>query len=486
MVGAGPVGLVSALLLAAEGFEVLLLERSTEPSTQPRAVHLDDEALRVLQGLGLDAAVRSHANPSAGYELRSADGRLLHSFPRLGQPLGHPRSVLIHQPYLEAVLRQAVAAQPLIDLRAGAEVVEVRARPAAVTVRDAAGERVVAASFVLGCDGAASTVRRSLGIGWRDLGFEQTWLVVDLLVDEVPTDLALPQQRCGGRRPATSVPVGRGRHRFEFMALPGEDPSALDASDLVRGWGVQATAIERAAVYTFHALVAQRWRVGPVFLLGDAAHLMPPFLGQGLCSGFRDAANLAWKLALAARAGGAEALLDTYEAERRPHATAVTRRTATLGRLLTGRGAGWDRARAGAAGALDVVGPLRRALEGLEPPPLPRGPLVARRTWRGAPGRPFPQPVLADSQAGGDAVLGPGFAHVGVGIDPRTLATPAVRRLWEGLGARPVRVPAVEHGGPRGARPRVAVVRPDRAVLGTAGGPEELTALTARVARLLG
>lgn len=528
VVGAGPVGLVTALLLAAEGLRVVVLERSTAAATEPRAVHLDDEALRALQRLGLDRVVRALSTPVYDYELRSASGRRLHRFPRVGEPLGHPRSVLLHQPDLEAVLRAAVRAEPLVELRLGAEVTAVRCSPCGVVVRDADGVADLAASFVLGCDGASSTVRRSLGVGWRSLGFEQTWLVVDLLVDDLPFELAVPQQRCGGARPATSVPVGRGRHRFEFKVLPGEDAGSVsaDVTGLIRGMGVDPAAvdIERAAAYTFHALVARRWRSGRVFLLGDAAHLMPPFLGQGLCSGIRDAVNLAWKLALASRVGGAEALLDTYQAERRRQVSGVIWRTAALGRVVTGSGPGWDGTRFVAASVLSASRPLRRLLEGLELPPLPRGPLVQRRAvLGGGAGRPFPQaPVIvgAGELVRSDEVFGPGFALVGLGADPLVGAPEEVRRFWQALGARRI---AVLDRPPRGAPVRrtgdsgsarsaaglegalevgdadgrlarwfasagadLAVVRPDRVVMALVfRGPTALTASAARLGSLV-
>jgi 3-(3-hydroxy-phenyl)propionate hydroxylase len=521
VVGAGPVGLLVTNLLADAGIPSVVLERAGAPSTLPRAVHLDDEALRLLQALGLDGRLRPRLSPTARYELRDARGQLLHAFVRERQPLGHPQSVLFHQPDLEHVLRDAAEASEHIELRWGHDVLAVDAVSATLDVRGPGGAaQQLQGSAVLACDGGASTVRRSLGLPVVDRGFEQAWLVVDLRICERPAGLEHPQQRCDPRRPATSVPVGPGRHRFEFMLLQGEREDEMRAGlpALLATWGVDLgeVEVERCAVYRFHAVHAARWRCGDVFLLGDAAHQMPPFFGQGLCSGFRDAANLVWKLALVRRGVAADALLDTYELERRPHAAETIRRTALLGRVITGGGRGAQMLRLGGAGALRAVPSVRRAVEGMRPPPLPRGPLVDRRRPLGPEGHPFPQAPLADHSGAehpSDTLLGPGFALVGWRTEPLAAADAATRRWWAALGARCVRVDppadgveargveargvefrppvALDPSGAIGAwfarsRGEVAVVRPDRVVLGVARGDDRrrLAALAARVAQL--
>jgi 3-(3-hydroxy-phenyl)propionate hydroxylase len=497
IVGAGPVGLVAALLLARAGVRSVVLDRTAGPVAEPRAVHLDDEAQRVLADAGVLGRLAGRLTPMERYELRAGDGRLLHAFVRDRRPLGHPGSVLFHQPDLEAALVAAVAATPEVDLRWGAEVVDVDPVAGTVDVAGTGRRHRLGGEAVLGCDGAASTVRRRLGIRSTDHGFEQTWVVVDLRVDGRPEALRHPQQRCDPRRPVTSVPVGPGRHRLELMVHPGERldrvarlvPAVQD--DLGLGGDV-----ERCAPYRFHAVAARRWGRGRVLLLGDAAHQMPPFLGQGLCSGLRDAANLVWKLALVLRGGADPGLLDTYEAERRPHVAATIRRTAALGRAITGAGAPAEVLRRSAAGLLRRVRPLRDAVAGLAPPPLPPGPLVVRRRGPGPVGRPIPQPPLRRSGATvpGDVLLGGGFALVGAGGPPLAAATAETRALWAALGATTLGVgPDAEVQDPtgeltawfRGARADVAVVRPDRVVLGLArrDDPAALAALTARVAR---
>jgi 3-(3-hydroxy-phenyl)propionate hydroxylase len=492
VVGAGPVGMVGSLLLARRGIPVLLLERRVSPTDEPRAVHLDDETLRVLQGLGVLPALQPHLTTMHRYELRDARGDLLLAIPRGGRPLGHPRSVLFHQPDLERILLAEIDREPLVDLRRGQAVTAVDPSAPSVTVRAGGATGEVRARAVVACDGAGSAVRRSLGSPLGGRGFSQRWLVADLRVPDRPAALAHPQQRTGPPRPVTSVPIGPERHRVELMAMPGEGDAALEAHlpGVLRRLGIGAAEVERTAVYRFHALHVERWRVGGVLLAGDAAHQMPPFLGQGLCSGIRDAANLAWKLAGALRGVGGQRLLDTYEAERGPQVEETIRRTALLGAVLTAGHPSAPLLRRGTAAALRRTPPLAEVIEGLGPPPLPRGPLVVRRRPLGAGGRPLPQPVVRGRPL--DDLLGDGFALVGWETDPLGAAGHASRRFWEGLGTRTIRLGSAEAGSDMGrwfARTGgdVAVVRPDRVVLGVgrSAEPSSIDRLAGRIARLV-
>jgi 3-(3-hydroxy-phenyl)propionate hydroxylase len=531
IVGAGPVGMLAAILLAQRGIDSIVYERATQPSELPRAVHLDDEAQRTLQGAGLLDRLRPHLSPTTRYELRDRHGELLHAFARERAPLGHPPSVLFHQPDLERVLREAAESSDRIDLRWAHEVVAVEpgvlaaaarashagtGSPVVETRGPGGGHQRSAAPAVLGCDGAASTVRRLLGTTSTDLGFGQSWLVADLRIADRPASLAHPQQRCDPACPATSVPVGPDRHRFELMLPDGEQHEDVQPQlrELTTTWDVDLdeVEVERVAVYRFHALNADRWRNGGVFLLGDAAHQMPPFFGQGLCSGFRDAANLSWKLAMVLHGVARPTLLDTYEAERRPQVAETIRRTALLGKVITGTGPLTEGLRRGGAAALRQVPPLRRAVEELRPPPLPAGPLVDRVRGWGPAGHPFPQPeLLVDDRVGerrdgrparlADELLGDGFALVGWRTDPLAAADATTRRFWSALGVRSIRVDPPDAPAVSGAaahdvtgqlerwfadvRGDVAVVRPDRVVLGAAraGDPRRMAALAARIAR---
>jgi 3-(3-hydroxy-phenyl)propionate hydroxylase len=430
VVGAGPVGLTAALLLARRGVEVLVAERHPAPYPLPRAVHLDDEVFRVLQAAGVAEDVARISRPMAG--LRLLDGRLrtLAEFPRDPdhRPHGWPAGSLFHQPDLEAVLRAAVAREPRIRLAGGTEVVGLAQDGDGVTVRlrprdpgaDGGADRSVRARYVLGCDGAGSTVRGLIGARMRDLGPADRWLVVDARARFATPPWPGVHQVSDPHRAATFMPVTGDLVRWEFRLRPGETAAALAEGDrlaaLVAPFGATDVAMLRAAEYVFRAQVADRWRAGRVLLLGDAAHLTPPFIGQALGLGLRDAAQLSWKLALVLSGGAAEELLDTHQAEREPHARALIRVALLLGRLMTGGGRGGAAARRAVLAAARRVPAARALATSSRTPPLRGGPLVDRRgrAGRRLAGSLVPQPtVLAGNRPCRlDDVLGDGPARL--------------------------------------------------------------------------
>ena len=360
VVGAGPAGCTAALLLADSGIPVTLLERHAQPHPLPRAVHLDDEVARILDRIGVSEGFLARSRPGSGLRLLDARHRVMAEFSRDQKAgvHGFPQANMFHQPDLEELLFARVAGQPLIDFRRGAEVcgLEGTASPltaAPVRVRALVAEQpqTFTGTVVLGCDGAGSSIRELTGIPMEDLGFTERWLVVDIRVEGGLDTWDGVEQVCDPARAATFMRVTGDRYRWEFRLLDGEDeaclitPQALGA--LLRPWtgrgDLAGLEIIRSASYTFRARLAARFTDGRVFLLGDAAHLTPPFIGQGLAAGLRDADNLTWKLArvLTGRAG--EDLLATYDTERRPHARAMVKKAVRVGWAMTG---GQDRAAA--------------------------------------------------------------------------------------------------------------------------------------------
>jgi 3-(3-hydroxy-phenyl)propionate hydroxylase len=452
VVGAGPVGVAAALLLARRGVDVLVLDRHEVAHPQPRAVHLDDEALRVLQDAGVAEAFLAVSRPMAGLRLLDGRHRTLAEFPRGDGEHGWPQASMFSQPDLEAVLRTALAAEPRAELRGGVEVLHVEhpAGPVRLTVRvrDTGADAELVAEAVLGCDGANSTVRQLIGAGWRELGPAERWLVVDLLAEGPLAVWPGVHQVCDPVRPATFMPITGARYRAEFRLLDGETAADLDLPALLDPFGAAGCTVTRAAEYTFAARVADRWRSGRVLLCGDAAHLTPPFIGQGLGLGLRDAHQLAWKVA-AVLDGADDALLDTHQAERAPHARSLIRLAVLLGRLMTGGGGGAALARRAVLAGVRRTPALSAFVSSSRTPPLRPGPLVRRHRF--APGSPvgglLPQyPVAGPDRL--DDVLGPDWSVLTAGgpvppdwpgrvVEVDELGSPQLQR-W--LGRRSVLV----------------------------------------------
>lgn len=451
VVGGGPVGIASAILLAREGVSVQVLERKTAMYPLPRAVHLDDEVARLLQDVGVADEFAAMSMPALGLRLVAADLRPMAEFrrsPGVGK-FGYPQANMFDQPDLERVLRAELSNYNHATLRSGWRVVDIRegTTPTVVAIDEATGvQHEIAASAVLGCDGANSTVRDLIGVPFDDLGFEERWVVLDV---NSPVALETWQgvyQVCDPRRAATFMQVGPGRYRWEFRLREDEAREDLIDSgywrELVRPWLPESLDVDdldviRTAEYVFKARIAERWREGAVFLLGDAAHLTPPFIGQGLGAGLRDAANLAWKLAAVVRGEASEALLDTYEAERKPHAYALIRKAITVGWAMTG---GQDAAagvrRVALAGLCRIPGVTDKVLD-VDPPRFADGLAVHRSGRDKVTGGVLPQPLVTAALGTSrlDEITGPGYSVVVVGEpDPRLLA--AAREL----GARVVRV----------------------------------------------
>ncbi|MFE7742834.1 bifunctional 3-(3-hydroxy-phenyl)propionate/3-hydroxycinnamic acid hydroxylase [Nocardia sp. NPDC057455] len=419
IVGAGPTGLTAALLLARYGVESLVLERWDGIYPQPRAVHLDGEIRRLVARLGIEDEFDAISRPALGLRLLDRDLRVLAEFHRdtAGGRNGYPDANMFDQPELEAILRAAVRRSTGVTLRGDAEVTAVtqESRGARVhfTDRTTGAKESVDARYVLGCDGANSLVRASIGAEMRELDFEQRWLVVDVAITAELGAWEGVHQVCDPVRAATYMRIGTTRYRWEFRLRPGEAAADYDENgrihELIHPWTgdvpVEDIQLLRVAEYTFRAQLADRWRAGRVFLLGDAAHLTPPFIGQGMGAGLRDAANLTWKLAGVLAGDLPEHVLDSYQIERKPHVRNMIRMAKLTGVAMT---------EGGELGALlrRLLAPRLRRLPGFhalvtsgETPPLHRSELVARpRLGGGRAGRLVPNAILEDGRRYDDVV----------------------------------------------------------------------------------
>jgi 2-polyprenyl-6-methoxyphenol hydroxylase-like FAD-dependent oxidoreductase len=342
IVGYGPVGQTLAILLAQRGWRVGVFERQPAPYPLPRAVHFDHEVGRILQAAGIADDLAGRTETADAYEWRNAAGDTLLCFTsRALAPSGWPEANMFAQPDLERLLDARVHALPGIAVHRGHEVVAVDPHAPALEVATPDGaRRSVVARWIVGCDGANSFVRTQVGATVTDLGFFFDWLIVDVLPARPTVWRPLNVQVCDPARPTTLVSGGPGRRRWEFMRLPEESIEELDreatAWRLLAPWDVTPAnaRLERHTVYRFQARWVDGWRRGAVVLAGDAAHQMPPFAGQGMCSGLRDAANLAWKLDLVLAGTAPDELLDTYGSERMPHVRSTIEMSMALGRVI--------------------------------------------------------------------------------------------------------------------------------------------------------
>lgn len=350
VVGYGPVGVTAANLLGRMGLRVLAVERDPSVYARARAISADEEVIRIWQRAGL--AGQLTADMLAGLPLTFVDaaGRTFLSVTPQPMGNGYPPQQFIYQPAVEQVLRAGAARYPHVEVRLGHECTGLTqdADGASLDIRDPAGTRQTArAAYVIAADGGSSPIRARLGIGFEGRTYEDRWIVIDTKVKQPWPEIGRLRFHCDPARPAVDCPTPLGHHRWEFPVLPGDDEAALTTpagvAALLAGQGIGPQHVEvlRAVVYSHHVRLASRWRAGRIFLAGDAAHVMPPWIGQGMASGVRDADNLCWKLAAAASGvlppAALDQLLDSYQAERMPHVRALTRASVFFGRVITER-----------------------------------------------------------------------------------------------------------------------------------------------------
>ncbi len=440
IVGCGPTGATLANLLGLQGFRVAVLEREPAASPLPRAVHFDGEVMRIFETAGLAAQVLPIIRPSGGIRHVNSAGHVMIERKPAGVvgPHGWANNYLFHHADLERVLRDGISRFPQIEVFLSAEVLAVSQDADSATLQTSTGS--ITAKYIVGCDGARSIVRQAIGSGHHDLGLHQPWLVVDVLLEREVDLPAQTVQYCNPARPVTYVKVGGQRRRWEIMLMPGDTPEAMTRPEtvwrLLEPWLRPGDArIERSALYTFHSLIATRWRDRRLFIAGDAAHQTPPFLGQGMCAGIRDAANLAWKFADGFPGGR---LLDTYQSEREPHVRVYIEEALRLGAIIQ-----TTDPRIAAERDCKFLEGGKEEMVNLSPPLGPG--------FHSGGSEIFPQPVLPDGRRLDEAIGGYRFAV---------------------LSPFAIDVPYIPIEGPQ-----AVVLRPDRYVYGTARNAAELKTL---------
>ena len=493
VIGNGPVGATLAALLGRYGVQTLVIDKIHDILLMPRAIALDNEALRILQLAGLAEGafekivipeVRMHCPIVGQFGRANTSGSLD----------GHPKLVTFYQPDLERSMREQQRRFDNVISLGGFELENLHqdADGVLASLRAEDGsQRQVHARYLIGADGASSRVRSLIGQDFEGQTYSEDWLIVDAAEREMQA-IDHVEFLCDHRRPTPHMPAPGGRERWEFMLHPGENREQMESderiAELLHKWIEPGQLkIERKAVYRFHARCCDSFQKGRVFLVGDAAHITPPFVGQGLVAGLRDAANLAWKLAWVLSGQADARILDSYDQERRPHAREMIALAKLMGRMVMPSNAPMALLVHGLMRALRLVPPLQRQFEELEIKPknnFKRG-LFARRAWgrRLRRGGLFPQGLVraTDGSIGlSDDALGDRLTLVGFGIDPREQLDQTAQQQWERCGGGYLQVGL--HGQKPGASTpfvedigqtllgctserSLAVIRPDRIVM---------------------
>ena len=513
--GYGPVGAVMASLLARAGHRAVVIEARQEVFPQPRAIAFDGDTMRIFQSIGLADRLIGQLGRYLPTEYRGMDGRAIAHF--ISRPKTDLESwdsnYIFNSPQMEAELRRTVdelddhgpdvlLSHRLVDFREEEDrcVLDVQAVDGS--------RKTLRASYLLGCDGANSTVRRLAGIELESYEFDRPFIVIDAVVNpDLSTQLpSINVQYCDPERPASYIVGPSGMRRWEIMLLPGEDPAVESSPEglkrhLGRWLPSSGYEILRAAAYTFHGLIAKQWRKSRAMLLGDAVHQTPPFMGQGLCQGIRDASNLAWKLDLVLKGRGGESLLDTYQREREPHVQATTRQAIRLGHVVCETGKALAAARDKRMREENGV-PPRTVIRQSLIPPLSDG--ILSSAGGALRGTLVPQPdVVAGMRAIRLDDVAAGIRIVEVEPDHEQLDGKA-RALLTSLGTKIVLLqerdtPAAEdeldvlevtsaamrtylhENGARGI-----LIRPDNYIFGSFGSQAGLIALVAEYLRMIG
>jgi 3-(3-hydroxy-phenyl)propionate hydroxylase len=462
VIGAGPCGITMANLLAVYGVRAVVIDAQPGVYEYPRAVGIDDESLRTYQAVGVVRRLLEDIVQNTPIRYYTSWGRLMAHVAPSVRPFGWPRRNNFLQPLFEAALREKAAMSDSVELWLGARLDGYQQDADGVTadIENSAGEAVrLRARYLVGTDGGRSTVRKIAGVAMTGTTAPSKWLVVDTADDEL--DAPYSAVYCDPVRPVLMIPLPYGHRRWEFKLNDTDDESALTDPQRVlteliapRYGSTPLPRVLRSAVYLHHSRTAERFRAGRVFLAGDAAHLQPPFFGQGMNSGIRDATNLAWKLALVLQGSAGDGLLDTYDSERREHAATMVNFATRMGQMYLPHNSVTERVRdAVFRGAQKIPGARDYILQ-MKYKPMPRYTRGVVVPYAGSSpdvplGRMFIQPAVEN--ADGDRVLlddaiGSSFALLGLHVDPSSALSAEAAAWWRSLGARSVQVLA-----PRGA-----------------------------------
>ncbi|MFN4282021.1 MAG: bifunctional 3-(3-hydroxy-phenyl)propionate/3-hydroxycinnamic acid hydroxylase [Alphaproteobacteria bacterium] len=485
VVGAGPTGLTLANLLGRYGVETILIEQHETTVQEPRAVSIDDESLRTMQAAGLiDEVAKDVILGGYGYHYFTRHGRRFAQVLPTAADYGYPRRCPFQQPLLETTLRQGLARFPHVKALFGHKLIGFTQDETGVIadVERADGSRMqIRADYMAACDGGSSPIRKSLGIPLVGSSFEERWVVLDIVNRK--DDIQHTHVYCSAARPAITLPGPHGTRRWEFRLRPDETDAEALKPESIRGMlalygGDTQAEIVRQIVYTFHARTAERWQDGRVFLAGDAAHLTPPFAGQGMNSGIRDAHNLSWKIAAVTQGRLAPSLLDSYSTERRGHAWSLIMMAVRMGQVMNPATRLREFLLVNAIRVANLVPAVRDYFMQMKFKPKPRferGFVVPDGLPPKASlvGRMLPQPRVVtvdpltpagvgDAEAPLDEVTGPGFALLAYGPDAVGALMAAERPLWRRLDARRVALLPPEAKLPQPVPAGIAVAR-DRA-----------------------
>lgn len=498
VVGAGPVGLTVANLVGQDGIDVLLVERNSATVDHPRAIVLDDEGARTLQAFGLADKFLRHTIEGDGARYFDDTGQCFGAVGAGPRTYGFAKRHFMYQPELEAELVQSLSRFPSVDLRFGWKVNGINQDVSGVTIACTTpqGAKSIRCGWLLACDGGRSQIREWFGIDFVGSTYEQDWIVLDLKTD--PDHVNYSRFYCSTARPAVSVPAPRGGRRYEFMLLEGESGAEMLTDEsigrlLAPYREFRKEHVIRRAIYTFHARIASRMRQGRVLLLGDAAHLTPPFAGQGMNAGLRDAHNVAWKLSMVVKGLADGSVLDSYDRDRRDPAWAMIQLAVAMGQLVMPKGDEQIALRAMLLKTLESFPGAKDYLLQMRFKPTPRydGGLfvdIDHQPYEASlVGQMLPQPVMklaTGKTARFDDVLGSGFALIAQNEKDAAVLSKLTHPIWQQLKPSLIYLASSEKAasaeGPVAAvtamdafvrpirthRDQIILVRPDRYVGG--------------------